>query len=67
MSEILPKGESVRQAVRWISQHLDEDPEQALPRLVDAATLRFDLTPRQAEGLMAFYRDARRRSDQGPS
>lgn len=67
MSEILPQGESVRRAVRWISEHLKEDPDRALLPLVDEATLRFDLTPRQAEGLMAFYRAARRRSDQGPS
>lgn len=56
----LPKGEKLRRAVRWISEHVAEDPERPLMQLVDAATLRFDLTPREAEYLIAFYRDARR-------
>ena len=54
-----PEGESLRRAVRWISGHLSEDAEQALPPLVDSATLRFDLTPREAEYLYGFYRNAK--------
>lgn len=66
MSEILPRGEAVRRAVRWISERRSADPELRLMPLIDEATLRFDLTPRQAEGLIAFYRQAGA-SDQGPS
>ena len=54
-----PEGESLRRAVRWISGHLAEDAEQPLPPLVDSATLRFDLTPRESEYLYAFYRNAK--------
>ena len=53
-----PEGESLRRAVRWISGHLEDDAEQPLPPLVDSATLRFDLTPRESEYLYAFYRGA---------
>ena len=56
----LPKGESLRRAVRWISSRLDEDPAQDPKRLVNDATLRFDLTPREAEYLFEFYRGAKR-------
>jgi len=44
--------------VRWISGHLEEDAAQPLPPLIDRATLRFDLTPRESEYLYGFYRNA---------
>jgi hypothetical protein len=59
LSDILPEGESLRRAVRWISGQLEEDPERAVMPLVNQATLRFDLTPRQAEYLIHFYRERR--------
>lgn len=60
MSEILPKGEKLRRAVRWISGRREEAPEASLGSLVSDATLRFDLTPRESEMLLAFYRGAER-------
>ncbi len=54
-----PEGESLRRAVRWISGHLEEDAEQPLRPLVESATLRFDLTPREFEYLYGFYRNAK--------
>ena len=53
-----PEGESLRRAVRWISGHLEKDAAQPLPLLIDSATLRFDLTPRESEYLYGFYRNA---------
>jgi hypothetical protein len=47
---------------RWISGHLAENAEQPLPPLVDSATLRFDLTPRESEYLYGFYRNAKKGS-----
>ncbi len=51
-----PEGEALRRALRWISGHLEQDAKQPIPPLVDSATLRFDLTPRESEYLYAFYR-----------
>jgi len=51
-----PEGEALRRAVRWISGHLEQDAQQPIPPLVDRATMRFDLTPRESEYLYAFYR-----------
>jgi hypothetical protein len=56
MSELLPEGESMRRAVRWVSDQLREDPDQRLGPLLDRAMRRFDLTPAQCERLLAFYR-----------
>lgn len=63
MSAPLPKGEALRRAVRWISSQREEDPQRALGPLLNDATLRFDLTPAQAEGLAAFYRGGRSESE----
>lgn len=61
MSDILPEGESMRKAVRFVSDALRADPDHALGPVVDAAALRFDLTPKQTEYLVDFYREARKR------
>ena len=56
MATIQPKGESLRQAVRWISQHLEEDPERKRSALIEEACLRFNLTPKDEVYLTSFYR-----------
>jgi hypothetical protein len=58
MSEITPTGESLRRAVRYVSDQLREDAEKPLLSLVDEASQRFDLTPKQSEYLIQFYREA---------
>jgi hypothetical protein len=56
MSNILPEGEDLRRAVKWISNHLQENPGQSVNPLVHEAILKFDLSPRDAEFLLMFYR-----------
>ena len=55
MSSVLPKGEDIKRAVKWISEELKENPDQVVQRLVDKATLRFNLSPKDAEFLIKFY------------
>ena len=59
MGELQPKGEKLRRAVRWVSDRRREDPEAPLARLVDEATRRHDLSPREAELLIGFVRPRR--------
>ncbi len=59
MAGVLPEGESLRRAVRWISGRREENPEKPLMALVDEAMRRFDLTPVQSEYLVRFYRPMR--------
>jgi hypothetical protein len=61
MSEITPTGESLRRAVRYVSDQLREDADKPLLSLVDEASQRFDLTPKQSEYLIRFYREALQR------
>ena len=58
MGTIQPKGERVRQAVRWISSERLDDEGKALTRLIQEASLRFNLSPKEEEELRAFYRSA---------
>ena len=61
MSEITPPGESLRRAVRYVSDRLRENADRPLLSLVDEASQRFDLTPKQSEYLIRFYREALQR------
>ncbi|MFH1953784.1 MAG: hypothetical protein ABIL06_19465 [Pseudomonadota bacterium] len=55
MATIQPKGESIRQAVKWISAERLEDEKKALSKLIREAALRFNLSPKDEEYLCSFY------------
>jgi hypothetical protein len=55
MHEMLPEGEDLRRAVKWISGNLLEDPALPIMPLVQEAIFKFDLSPRDAEFLIGFY------------
>lgn len=59
MSSILPEGEELRRAVKWISAHLQENPDQPLMPLVQEAVFKFDLSPKDTDFLFNFYRKER--------
>ncbi|HJV34514.1 hypothetical protein [Geomonas sp.] len=56
MSSVLPEGEDLRRAVKWVSGHLLDDPDHPLQPLIQEAVFKFDLSPRDAELLISFYR-----------
>lgn len=55
MHDLLPEGEDVRRAVKWVSGNLQEDPEQPVQALVQKAVFKFDLSPKDADFLIRFY------------
>ena len=59
MSHLLPDGEELKRAIKWISSHLQENPDQPLNPLLQEAIFKFDLTPRDSEYLINFYRKNR--------
>lgn len=59
MSTILPDGEDLKRAIKWISAHLQENPDQPVNPLVQEATFKFDLSPRDSEFLFNFYHKKR--------
>ena len=52
LMSILPEGEQLRKAVKWISDQRTENPEVALFNLIEKACLKFDLPPKDGEFLM---------------
>ena len=53
---VIPENEQLKRAVKWISEQLRKDENQRKAELINQATLRFDLSPKQAEFLINFYK-----------
>jgi hypothetical protein len=58
---LLPDGEELRRAMRLVSEHLQDDPDQPLGPLVQQAIFTCNLSPRDSEALIEFYRQAKER------
>ncbi len=54
---IQPEGESLRKAVRWISEEKKAGSSKSQQELMEAACLKYNLTPMEAEYLSRSYRD----------
>ncbi len=54
---IEPKGEDLRKAVKWISQMRQDNPEKPIHKLVEEASLVFDLPPDKQEFLYKCLKD----------
>ena len=57
MTTIQRKGESVRKAVKWISEELREKGNGAISILICQAAGRYNLSPKEEEFLISFYKD----------
>ena len=57
MATIQKKGESVRRAVKWISEMRKEDENSPIEPLIEKASLQFNLSPKEEDFLRSFYRD----------
>lgn len=57
---ILPEGEQLRRAVRWISEQRTDQPGTPLSEIIGNACLKFDLPPKDAEFLVRFFAEQSR-------
>ena len=48
---IQPEGENFRDAVRWISCERQDHPDMPLIKLIDKASIKFNLSPIEADSL----------------
>ncbi|MFO7983633.1 MAG: hypothetical protein R6V08_09300 [Desulfuromonadales bacterium] len=62
MEGLLPEGEDLRRAVKWISATLQENPDRPVQSVVQEAILNFDLSPKDADFLTGFFRERDKRS-----
>jgi hypothetical protein len=56
MTTIQPEGEDLRKAVKWISEERQYGPKRKLPKLIEEACFKFNLSPMDAEYLAKFLR-----------
>lgn len=56
MADVLPEGEELRRAVRWVSTSLQDNSDRPVMKLVEEAIFKFDLSPKDSEFLMTFFR-----------
>jgi hypothetical protein len=56
MSTIMPEGDEIRNAIKWVSMNLEENADQPMSKLVEKAVFKFDLSPADSEFLMNFFR-----------
>jgi hypothetical protein len=57
MPTIQPEGEEIRKAVKWISEMRREEAGTSIDKLIEAACIKFDLSPKEAEYLSRFCKE----------
>jgi len=56
MPTIMPQGEDLRKSVKWISEERQSRPQTKLAKLIEEASIQFDLSPADAEYLFKFFK-----------
>lgn len=56
MTTVQPEGEDLRKAIKWISDERQYGKPQPLLKLIEEASLKFDLSPIDAEYLVNFFK-----------
>ena len=55
---IMPEGDGLRRAVKWLSERRLADPSAPRMKLIDEAATRFDLTPVEVDFLVSAWKEA---------
>jgi hypothetical protein len=56
MATIMPEGESIRKAVKWVDESRQSAPGKNMAGLIHEACVKFDLSPLEAEFLQKFFK-----------
>ena len=57
MATVVPKGEAIRQALKWISDNRLVDEKKSISLLIQEAGLKFNLSPNEEVFLVNFYKE----------
>ncbi len=57
MPTIIPEGQRIRQAVKFISAERMEDDKKPIRKLIQEASLKYNLSPKEEQDLVNFYRE----------
>lgn len=52
---MVPEGEGLRRALRWLDDRVKDDPRAPRAKLVSEASVQFDLTPVEEEFLLTNW------------
>lgn len=55
MATVIPEGENIKRAIKWVSINFEENENQPVKQLVQKAVFKFDLSPKDAEFLAGFF------------
>ena len=55
MATVMPEGENIQKAIKWISANLEDNAAQPKHMLIEKAVFKFDLSPKDTEFLMGFF------------
>lgn len=55
MATVMPEGENIQKAIKWISANREDNAAQPLYVLVEKAVFKFDLSPKDSEFLIGFF------------
>ena len=56
MSTIQPEGETIRKAVKWISDEHTYDHTKNIKQLIESAAIKFNLSPKETDYLVRFFK-----------
>jgi hypothetical protein len=56
MATIMPEGESIRKAVKWVDESRQSEPGKNVASLVHEACVKFDLSPLEGEFLQKLFK-----------
>jgi hypothetical protein len=54
---IQPKGEHIRNAIKWVSEERTYHPETPISKIVEKASVRFNLSPLEVDWLERFIKE----------
>ncbi len=57
MATVMPEGENIQKAIKWVSANLEENSNQPINMVIEKAVFKFDLSPKDTEFLMGFFRN----------
>ena len=57
MPTIIPEGQRIKQAVKFISAERMEDEKKPIRKLIQEASLKYNLSPKEEQDLVNFYRE----------
>lgn len=55
---VVPGGESIRSALKWLSERRQAEASAAREKLIDEAALRFDLSPMDVDFLLNHWKES---------